>query len=247
MTTKYVITATTQHPVRTMANKKSAITEAENRARFLGFTEPVNVTTLATGKIVYTTHVIEPEPQPEPKPITENTKSNEDTATDKPSARRSQRRPALRPANQTGWEVLYEKKREHYELWRTEDLSGYALYCTNHKAQTSTIDTFRAVRDQISVGGWCSGCATTQAELADNDTDETAEAVELDDEDLKFLNAMNKTATEGGVWQPDAAGSSAPLKQLKHLEELGLVELVVNDPDNVWAYLTDKGDAVLAQ
>lgn len=54
MATQYRISATAHAPARTMNNRKAAITEANNRARYAKYEREVTVTTVATGKLVHT-------------------------------------------------------------------------------------------------------------------------------------------------------------------------------------------------
>jgi hypothetical protein len=251
MATSYIISATSLRPARTMANKKSAITEADARAREVKFFEAVTITTTATGKLVHETKVIKPEPAPQPAaPKAPKAKAPRKSAKryTEPQVKRGQVRPALDKAMILGWEVLYDKPVKGYQVWRgTASGNAWALHCLKH-GNTRTFPTLKVAGEFGGTGGWCSHCEDEleAVELLDNDLSDNVDGLVTEDE-LKALAAINGGGNATQVWDPNAAAEAAELDTMRRLEELGLVELAVNDPDNIWVYLTDLGERALAR
>lgn len=255
MATSYIISATSLRPQRTMANKKSAVTEADARAREVKFFERVTITTTATGKLVHETTVVAPQPQPQPAPAAKAPRKAAKAKAPRKSAKRytepvvkrGQLRPSLDTAAEDGWEVLYDKPVKGYQIWRGEGRGSWALHCLKH-AVTVGFGTLKEAGDHGAVGGWCTDCEADieQVELLDNELADYVDG-DMTDDEAKALAAVNGKGSASQVWDPNAAADATSLKTLRRLEELGLVELVVNDPDNIWVYITDLGERALAR
>lgn len=178
MATTYRISGTPHATERDMHNRKAAITEADNRARYAKYAVAVTVTTVATGKVVHTvparntpalcttcgspqghcpntcTEAIKEEMNTT-RPVTED---KPETPQPKPEQGKQYRAP-LGAASMPGWDVLYDKPRAGYQVWRSTSGAGYALWCTKHE-HCHQVPTLAAERAARQVGHWCPGCET---------------------------------------------------------------------------------------